>query len=84
MPAKVSLARQVTSDLIELIVYKSAIVNELIAEDYVETFHNRSVLERLAAHLVFPNLTEENFEKMRTADDEIRKWVTKMMLNFSE
>jgi DNA-binding GntR family transcriptional regulator len=55
MPVRESLARLASIGLVELIPYKGAIDNELIAEDFVEIFHIRSVLEGLTARLACMN-----------------------------
>ena len=82
MPVRESLARLASTGLVELIPYKGAIVNELTAEDYVEIFHIRSVLEGLAARLACTNLSEEDFEIMRAANDEVRKMMDKDDVEF--
>ena len=51
MPVREALTRLASTGLVELIPYKGAIVNELTAEDFVEIFYIRSVLEGLAARL---------------------------------
>jgi len=71
MPVREALTRLASTGLVELIPYKGAIVNELTAEDYVEIFHIRSVLEGLATRLACPNLSDEDLKMMRKANDEI-------------
>jgi DNA-binding GntR family transcriptional regulator len=71
MPVREALTRLASTGLVELIPYKGAIVNELTAEDYVEIFHIRSVLEGLATRLACPNLSDEDIKTMREANDEI-------------
>jgi DNA-binding GntR family transcriptional regulator len=70
MPVREALARLATTGLVELIPYKGAIVNKLTAEDYVEIFHIRSVLEGLAARLACENLSEDDLEVMQKANEE--------------
>ena len=82
MPVRESLARLASIGLVELIPYKGAIVNELTAEDYVEIFHIRSVLEGLAARLACPNLTEKDLEIMQEANDEVRKMMNEDDVEF--
>lgn len=82
MPVRESLARLASTGLVELIPYKGAIVNELTAEDYMEIFHIRSVLEGLAARLACPYLTDDDIEKMRAANDEVRKMMDKNDVEF--
>jgi DNA-binding GntR family transcriptional regulator len=71
MPVREALTRLASTGLVELIPYKGAIVNELTAEDYVEIFHIRSVLEGLATRLACPNLTDDDLKKMQEANSEI-------------
>lgn len=75
MPVREALTRLASTGLVELIPYKGAIVNELTAEDYVEIFHIRSVLEGLATRLACPNLTVDDLKKMREANSEIRTMI---------
>lgn len=75
MPVREALTRLASTGLVELIPYKGAIVNELTADDYVEIFKIRSVLEGLAARLACANLREEDLEKMRAANEEIRNMI---------
>jgi DNA-binding GntR family transcriptional regulator len=82
MPVRESLARLASTGLVELIPYKGAIVNELTAEDYVEIFHIRSVLEGLAARLACPHLTDEDIEIMRAANDEVKKMMNEDDVEF--
>jgi len=82
MPVREALTRLGSTGLVELIPYKGAIVNELTAEDYVEIFHIRSVLEGLAARLACANLTEEDFEQMRDANEEVRHMIAEDDVEF--
>ena len=82
MPIRESLAKLESIGLVELIPHKGAIVNELSAKDYVEIFHIRSALEGLAARLACPNLTEEDIEIMRAANDKVRKMMDKDDVEF--
>jgi DNA-binding GntR family transcriptional regulator len=82
MPVREALTRLASTGLVELIPYKGAIVNELTAEDYVEIFYIRSVLEGLAARLACPNLSDEDLEKMRTANEEIKQMIEKDDVEF--
>lgn len=82
MPVREALTRLASTGLVELIPYKGAIVNELTAEDYVEIFYIRSVLEGLAARLACPNLTDEDLEKMRAANEEIKEMIEKDDVDF--
>lgn len=82
MPVREALTRLASTGLVELIPYKGAIVNELTAEDYVEIFYIRSVLEGLAARLACPNMTEEDLEKMRSANEEIEKMIEQDDVDF--
>lgn len=75
MPIREALTRLASTGLVELIPYKGAIVNELTAEDYVEIFHIRSVLEGLATRLACPNLTDADLKTMREANDEVRDMI---------
>lgn len=75
MPVREALTRLDSTGLVELIPYKGAIVNELTAEDFVEIFHIRGVLEGLAARLACPYLTEKDLETMRTANAEIKDMI---------
>lgn len=75
MPVREALTRLATTGLVELIPYKGAIVNELTAEDFVEIFHIRGVLEGLAARLACPYLTEKDLETMRAANAEIKDMI---------
>lgn len=72
MPVREALTRLASTGLVELIPYKGAIVNELTAEDYVEIFYIRSVLEGLATRLACQNLREDDLRMMREANAEIR------------
>ena len=82
MPVREALTRLASTGLVELIPYKGAIVNEITAEDYVEIFYIRSVLEGLAARLACPNLTDEDLEKMRAANEEIKQMIEKDDVDF--
>jgi DNA-binding GntR family transcriptional regulator len=82
MPVREALTRLGSTGLVELVPYKGAIVNELTAEDYVEIFNIRSVLEGLAARLACPNLTEEDLEKMRVANEEIHNMIAEDDVEF--
>ena len=75
MPVREALTRLASTGLVELIPYKGAIVNELTAKDYMEIFSIRSVLEGLAARLACPNMREEDLEKMRAANEEIKSMI---------
>ena len=79
MPVREALARLASTGLVELIPYKGAVVNKLTADDYVEIFHIRSVLEGLAARLVCDRLTDDDLKKMQTAHNG-----TKAMINNCE
>ncbi len=82
MPVREALTRLGSTGLVELIPYKGAIVNELTAEDYVEIFNIRSVLEGLAARLACPNMRPEDFEQMREANEEIRNMISEDDVEF--
>ncbi len=82
MPVREALARLASTGLVELVPYKGAIVNELTAEDFVEIFHIRSVLEGLAARLSCPYMTDEDLEKMRAANEEIKNMIEKDDIEF--
>jgi len=82
MPVREALTRLESTGLVELIPYKGAIVNELTAEDFVEIFHIRSVLEGLAARLACPLLTEHDLEKMRAANAEVKVMIEKDDVEF--
>lgn len=82
MPVREALTRLGSTGLVELVPYKGAIVNELTAEDYVEIFSIRSVLEGLAARLACPNLTEEDLAKMRAANEEIHNMIAEDDVEF--
>jgi len=84
MPVREALTRLASTGLVELIPYKGAVVNELTAKDYVEIFNIRSVLEGLAARLACPNLTEEDLQKMESANEEIKKMIDKDDAGFQE
>jgi DNA-binding GntR family transcriptional regulator len=75
MPVREALTRLASTGLVELIPYKGAVVNELTEKDYMEIFSIRSVLEGLAARLACPNMREEDLEKMRAANDEIKSMI---------
>lgn len=82
MPVREALTRLGSTGLVELIPYKGAIVNELTAEDYVEIFQLRSVLEGLAARLACPHLTEEDLDQMRAANEEIKGMISEDDVEF--
>jgi DNA-binding GntR family transcriptional regulator len=82
MPVREALTRLGSTGLVELVPYKGAIVNELTVEDYVEIFNIRAVLEGLAARLACPNLTEEDLEKMRVANEEIHTMIARDDVEF--
>jgi DNA-binding GntR family transcriptional regulator len=82
MPVREALTRLGSTGLVELIPYKGAIVNELTAEDYVEIFHIRSVLEGLAARLACPNLRPEDIEQMAKANEEIHHMISEDDVEF--
>lgn len=82
MPVREALARLASTGLVELVPYKGAIVNELTAEDFVEIFHIRSVLEGLAARLSCPYMKDEDLEKMRAANEEIKNMIEKDNIEF--
>lgn len=75
MPIREALTRLAATGLVEFIPYKGAVVNELTADDYVEIFHIRSVLEGLAARLACCNLTEEDLGEMQAANLEIKEMI---------
>ena len=82
MPVREALTRLGTTGLVEVIPYRGAIVNELTLEDFVEIFHIRSVLEGLAARLACPNLRDEDLERMRQANEEIREMISENDVEF--
>jgi len=82
MPVREALTRLASTGLVELIPYKGAIVNELTAEDFVEIFHIRGVLEGLAARLACPYLTEKDLETMRAANAEVKEMIDKDDVDF--
>jgi DNA-binding GntR family transcriptional regulator len=82
MPVREALTRLGSTGLVELIPYKGAIVNELTAEDYVEIFNIRSVLEGLAARLACPNIRPEDLQQMREANEEIRTMISEDDVEF--
>ncbi len=82
MPVREALTRLASTGLVELIPYKGAVVNELTAEDYVEIFHIRSVLEGLATRLACPNLTDADLKKMRGANEKVRSMIDKDDVEF--
>ncbi len=84
MPVREALTRLSSTGLVELIPYKGAIVNELTAQDYVEIFKIRAVLEGLAARLACPNMTDKDLEKMEAANEKIRKMIDKDDVQFQE
>lgn len=84
MPVREALTRLASTGLVELIPHKGAIVNELTAEDYVEIFHIRSVLEGLATRLACPNLTDDDLRKMREANGQIRTMIDEDDVQFQQ
>jgi len=82
MPVREALTRLESTGLVELIPYKGAIVNELTAEDFVEIFHIRGVLEGLAARLACPYLTDNDLEKMRSANEEVKNMIARDDMEF--
>jgi len=84
MPVREALSRLASTGLVELVPYKGAIVNELTTKDYVEIFHIRSVLEGLAARLACEYLTEEDLEKMRAANEDVKNMIDKDDVEFQK
>lgn len=82
MPVREALTRLGSTGLVEVIPYKGAIVNELTSEDFVEIFNIRSVLEGLAARLACPNMREEDLERMKAANKEIRNMISEDDVEF--
>ena len=82
MPVREALTRLGSTGLVELIPYKGAIVNELSPEEYVEIFNIRSVLEGLATRLACPNMREEDLERMKKANEEIKGMISEDDVEF--
>ncbi len=82
MPVREALTRLGSTGLVELIPYKGAIVNELTPEEYVEIFNIRSVLEGLATRLACPNMREEDLERMKEANEEIKDMISEDDVEF--
>ena len=56
----------------------------MTAQDYVEIFNIRAVLEGLAARLACPNMTDADMKRMESANEKIRKMVDKDDVQFQE
>lgn len=82
MPVREALTRLGTTGLVDIIPYKGAVVNEFTVEDFVEIYHIRAVLEGLAARLACPNLREQDLEKMRLANLEIKEMMNENDVDF--
>ena len=84
MPVREALTRLAENNLVDLVAYKGAIVNELTVDDFVEVFHIRGVLEGLAARLACPYITDEELAKMQAANEEIKNMIEKDDVKFQQ
>ncbi len=64
MPVREALRRLEVIGLVNITPHRCAVVSELSAEEIVEIYHMRAVLEGLAARLAAPRLTSEEFERL--------------------
>lgn len=71
MPIREALRRLEVAGLVSITPHRGAIVSELSANEIIEIYHIRAVLEGLATRLAAPHLTAADFARLNAAIEEM-------------